>query len=98
MTQIVKLDAKVMGMTHVNAYLLDHSRPENFKKSRPKQLMKSNKSISRIFFNQIPFLLYQKRPKINFCTGKKFKTAKNVISRKKFFDLFDFTNFFVSTF
>ena len=27
-----------------------HSGPENFKKSRPKKLMKSDKSISRIFF------------------------------------------------
>ena len=37
------------------------------------------------------FLPFQKRPKINFWTGK---TAKNAISRKTIFDLFDFTNFF----
>ena len=29
------------------------------------------------------FLQFQKRPKITFWTGKKFKTAKNAISRKK---------------
>ena len=38
-----------------------------------------------IFFDQIP-------------TGKKFKTAKNAISRNKIFDLFDFTSFFAWTF
>ena len=44
------------------------------------------------FLTKIPFLQFQKWPKINFWTGKKFKTAKNAISRK-FFDLFDFTSF-----
>ena len=34
----------------VSTYLPIHSRPENFKKSMPKKLMKSNKSISRNFF------------------------------------------------
>ena len=33
------------------------------------------------------FLQFQKWPKINFGTGKKLKTAKNAISRKKIFDL-----------
>ena len=43
-----------------------HGGPENFKKSRPKKLVKSNKSISgRIF------LQFQKWPKINYWTGKK---------------------------
>ena len=47
--------------------------------------VKSNKSTSRNFFlAKFHFLKFQKWPKINFCTGKKFKTAKNVISRKKF--------------
>ena len=45
------------------------------------------KSISRkIFFDQIPlfhFLKFQKWSKINFWNGKKFKTARNAISRKK---------------
>ena len=39
------------------------------------------------------FLPFQKWPKINFWTGKNFKTAKNAISRKKLFDLFVFTYF-----
>ena len=52
----------------------------------PKKLVKSNKSISRNFvFDQIHFLQFQKWPKTNFWTGKKFKIAKNVISRKFFF-------------
>ena len=38
---------------------------------------------------------FQKWPEINFWIGgKRFKTAKNAISRKKIFDLFDFTSFF----
>ena len=49
-----------------------------------KKIVKSNKSISRIFLGPISnFLQFQKWPKINFCTGKMFKTAKNAISRKK---------------
>ena len=44
------------------------------------------------------FLQFQKWPEINFGTGKKFKNVKNAISRKKFFDLFDFTSFFAWTF
>ena len=54
------------------------------KKSRPKKLMKSNKSISRNFIlTKFHFLQFQKWPKINFWTGEKLKTAKNAISRKK---------------
>ena len=50
------------------------------------KLLKSNKSISRNFYlAKLQFLQFQKRPKINFSTGKKFKTAKNAISRKKIF-------------
>ena len=42
--------------------------------SRPKKLAKSNKSISRKFFlTKFHFLLFQKWPKINFWTRKKFK-------------------------
>ena len=56
--------------------------------------MKSSKSISRIFFlAKFHFLQFQNWQKINFCTGKKFKTTKNAISRKKNY-LFDFTSFF----
>ena len=57
---------------------------------------------------KIHYLPFQKWPKINFWTGKKFKTAKNAISRnfhgkysKIFFhenDLFHFTSFLVWTF
>ena len=64
--------------------LLLHSWPENLKKSKQKNLMKPNKSIS-IFCN---FKNGQK----SICElGKKFKTAGNA---KKNFDLFDFTSFF----
>ena len=42
------------------------------------------RSISQIIFlTKFHFLQFQKWPKINFWTGKKFKTAKNAISRKK---------------
>ena len=37
----------------------------------------------KIFLAKFHFLQFQKWLKINFWTGKKFKTAKNVISRKK---------------
>ena len=41
-----------------------HSGPEYIKKSRPKKLVKSNKSISRKkFFNQIPFFAISKMAK-----------------------------------
>ena len=47
-----------------------HSRPENLKQSRPKKLVKSNKSISRIriefYLTKFHFLQFQKWPKINF--------------------------------
>ena len=44
-----------------------HSGTEKLKKSRPKKLMKSNKSISRnIFLTKFHFLPFQKWPKINF--------------------------------
>ena len=71
-----------------------HCGSENLKKSRPKKLMKSNKSISRLFLTKIHFLPFQKWPKINIWTGKKFKTAKYAISRKKFFDNIWFHEFF----
>ena len=46
------------------------------------------------FLTKFNFLQFQKWPKINFWTGKIFKTAINAISRKNVFDLFDFTSFF----
>ena len=48
--------------------------------------------------NEFHFLQFQKWPKINFWTEKKFKTVKNTISQILFFDLFDFTSFFAWTF
>ena len=45
----------------------EHSGPENFKKSRPKKLVTSNKSISRKeFFDQIPFFAISKMNKNQF--------------------------------
>ena len=65
-----------------------------FKKVQSKKIVKSNKSISRNFFDQkFNFSQFQKWPKNNIWTGKKFKSAKNAISRKKI-DLFNFTSFF----
>ena len=47
------------------------SRPENLKKSRPKKLVKS---ISRIFFDQIPFFAISKMAKNQFLElGKSLK-------------------------
>ena len=53
---------------------------------RAKNLVKSNKSISRNFvLTKFHFLQFEKRANIYFWTGEKFKTAKNAISHKKFF-------------
>ena len=73
-----------------------HSGPDNLKKSRPKKFVKSNKSISRIFFwsNSI-FLQFQKWAKTNFWTGKKFRPPKNAISRKKYFLIYLISRFFL---
>ena len=46
--------------------LIRHSRPEILKKSRPKSLVKSNKSISRKLFDQIPFFAISKMAKNQF--------------------------------
>ena len=47
-----------------------HSGPENLKKTRPKKLVKSNKTIN--FFYQIPFFAISKLAKNQFMTwGKK---------------------------
>ena len=50
----------------------------------------------KIFLTKVLFLQFQKWPKLIF--ELKFKTAKNAISHKKNFDLFDFTSFFAWTF
>ena len=74
-----------------------HSGPEYLKKSKPKKLVKSNKSISQQFFlTKFHFLQFQKWPKNNFWTGKKFKTASPEMQfhRNIFLDLFYFMDFF----
>ena len=49
-----------------------HSGPENLKKSRPKKLVKSRKSILRnVFMTKIHFLQFQNWPNITFWTGEK---------------------------
>ena len=53
-----------------------------------------NQFQEKIFLTKFHFLQFQKWPKINFWTGKNFKTTRYAISRKKFFDLFDFTSLF----
>ena len=74
---------------HTTTYFLYvHSGPEKLKKSR-------SKFHEKLFLTKFHFLQSQKWPKINFWTLKKFKTAKNAISHKIFFDLFDFTSFFL---
>ena len=45
-------------------------------------------------FVKFYFLQFQKWPKINFWTGKKFKTAKNAVSRNNFWIIFWFHKFF----
>ena len=58
--------------------------------------MKSNKSISRFFFDQIPFFAISKMAKNQFLTGKMFKMAKKSLQKfswkilKKFFREIDF--------
>ena len=49
-----------------------------------------NQFHEKKFFDQIPFLQFKKWPKINFSTGKKFKTAKNAISRNWFISFHEF--------
>ena len=60
--------------------------------------MKSNiNQFHELIFGQISFLAISKMAKSQFLYWESvFKTAKNAISRKKNFDLFDFTNFFLS--
>ena len=57
---------------------LAHSGPENKKKSRAKKNSWNKiNQFHEIFLTKFHFLQFQKWPKINFWTGKKFKTAKN---------------------
>ena len=49
-----------------------HSGPENIKKSRPKKLVKPNKSMSgKKFFDQIPFFAISKLAKNQFLNWEK---------------------------
>ena len=50
--------------------------------------------FDEFFFTKFYFLQFQKWPKINFWTGKKLKTAKNAISRKKIFWFIWFHEFY----
>ena len=60
--------------------------PENIKKSRPKKHVKSNKSISRIFFDQIPFFAISKMAKNHFLNwGKSLKLPRMQFHEKKLF-------------
>ena len=56
-----------------------------FEKVQVKKLVKSNKSIScKKHFDKNSFFAILKMAKNQFLTGKKFKTAKNAISRNWF--------------
>ena len=68
------------------ALLLLHSGPENLKKSRPKKLVKSNKSISRFVFVLIEFHFYNFKngQKSIFEMGKSLKLPKMQFREKKF--------------
>ena len=65
-------------MTHSLKILAAFGKHRGPEKSRPKNLVKSNKSISqkKFFLTKFHFLRFQ----------KKFKTAKNAISHKKDYD------------
>ena len=65
---------------------MTHNRPEYLKNSRPKKLMKSNtKSISRIFFDQIPFFAILKMAKTQFLNwGKSLKLSDMQFEEKIF--------------
>ena len=52
----------------------------------------------KIFFDQNPFFAFSKMAKIQFLNWKEDKNCQNAISRKNFFDLFDFTSFFPGLF
>ena len=67
---------------------------KKLKKSRQKISWNQINQFHEKCFDQIPFFLFQKWSKINFWTGKKFKTAKNAISRKKMISRVFFLDFF----
>ena len=61
-----------------------YSGPENLNKSKPKKLVKSNKSISQFFLTKFHFLPFQKWQTINFWSGIKFKLPQIQFHEKKF--------------
>ena len=65
-----------------------HCGPENLKKSRPKKLVKSNKSISRNFFDQIQFFAISKMAKNHFLNWE--KNPPEMQFHKKFLVIFFF--------
>ena len=75
-----------------------HSGPENLKNSRPKKLVKLNKSISRkISWPKSIFYNFKNGQKSIFELGKSLKLPEMQFHEKKI-DLFDFTSFSAWTF
>ena len=65
------------------SYAMIHSGPDNLKKSRPKKLMKSNKSVSRIFWPNSIFDNFKNHQKSIFELGKILKLPKMQFHEKK---------------
>ena len=66
-------------------FVSPHSGPEYLKKSRPKKLVKSNKSISWHFIlAKFHFLKFQKWPKINFWTRENAQNCQKCNFTKTF--------------
>ena len=62
-----------------------HSGPENLKDSRPKTVVKSNKSISQKKFDQHPFFcIFRNGQKSIFELGKSLKLPKMQFHEKLF--------------
>ena len=71
-----------------------HSRPENLKKSSPKKLVKSNKSISRnIFSPKSIFCNFKNGQKSIFDPGKSLKLSEIQFHEKKIIAFFSSTSF-----
>ena len=71
-----------------------HNGTENLKKSRPKKLVKSINFTKKKIMTNFHILQFQKWPKINFWTGKKFKIEKMQFHVKIFFWFIWFDEFF----
>ena len=78
-------------LTYIGLIVFLHFEPENLKKSRPKQLVKSNKSISwNIFWPKSIFCNFKNGQKPIFELGKSLKLPKMQI-HDFFFNLTEFT-------